>query len=289
MLGLVAVRFAQLSFKEKTINLEYEWLNPDRSRAPLLVFLHEGLGSLAMWRDFPQRLCDTGSFRGLVFSRYGYGQSTPRPKKEKLPVSFMHDQARDLLPTFLASVANNQNIKPWLFGHSDGGSIALIYAALFPDAVSGIIAVAPHILVEEVTIESIKLAKTRYQTTGLKRGLAKYHADPDSAFWGWNDVWLNPAFKQWNIEELLPSIICPVLAVQGKDDKYGTMTQIDNIHRLVAQSKLLKLDACGHSPHIDQPEALIQATTAFIHHHSSCTILGDSMTVVNQKTPGTRP
>ncbi|MFC1893881.1 alpha/beta fold hydrolase [Chloroflexota bacterium] len=269
---MTVIRFARLPFQERTINLEYQWLNPDRSRAPLLVFLHDGLGSLAMWRDFPQRLCDAGSFRGLVFSRYGYGQSTPRPKEEKWPVSFMHDQARDLLPTFLEKVTNAQNHRPWLFGHSDGGSIALIYAALFPDAVSGIIAVAPHIFVEEVTRESITQAKTRYQTTGFKHGLACYHADPDSAFWGWNDVWLNPAFNQWNIEGLLPSIVCPVLAVQGENDEYGTMAQVNGIHRLVGQSELLKLDSCGHSPHVDQPEVLTQATIAFIHRHSSSTL-----------------
>ncbi len=273
VLALAVIKFAQLLFQGRNISLEYKWLNPNRSRAPLLVFLHEGLGSLSMWKDFPQQLCDAGNFRGLVFSRYGYGQSTPRPKEEKWPVSFMHDQARDLLPAFLERVANTQNTRPWLFGHSDGGSIALIYAALFPDAVSGIIVVSPHIFVEGVNLDSITHAKIRYQTTSFKHRLARYHADPDSAFWGWNDAWLNPAFKQWNIEKLLPAIVCPVLAVQGKNDEYGTMSQVDGIHRFVGQSELLKLDSCGHSPHIDKPEVLIQTTIAFIRRHSSSTLL----------------
>ena len=205
-----------------------------------------------------------------------HGQSDAEKALEAARAAYdngQFDQARDLLPAFLERVVNAQNPRPWLFGHSDGGSIALIYAALFPDAVSGIIAVAPHIFVEEVTIESITQVKTRYQMIGFKHGLARYHADPDSAFWGWNDVWLNPAFKQWNIEKLLPAIVCPVLAVQGKNDEYGTMAQVDGIHRLVGQSEILKLDSCGHSPHIDQPEVLTQATIAFIRRHSSSTLL----------------
>jgi pimeloyl-ACP methyl ester carboxylesterase len=266
---LVDITSVRLPFQGRTVAIEYAWLNPESRGSPLLVFLHSGLGSLAMWKDFPRLLCDAGGFRGLVFSRYGYGQSTPRPADEKWPVGFMHDQARDFLPAFLKKVVDPLDSPPWLFGHSDGGSIALIYAASFPDALSGVIAEAPHIYVEEVNLESIARAADRYRSADFRRILARYHADPDSAFWGWHDAWLNPAFRQWNIEGLLPSIKCPVLAVQGENDEYGTMSQIDGIRRLVARSELLKLDSCGHSPHVDRTEALIQAAVSFIRRRST--------------------
>ena len=143
---------------------------------------------------------------------------------------------------------------PWLFGHSDGASIALLYAAAFPERVAGVVAVAPHVFVEDVSVASIEQARDAYAATDLRQRLARYHDDPDSAFCGWNDIWLDPAFRAWNIEDMLPRIRCPVLAVQGEDDEYGTMAQIDAIARRVPQARLLKLPACGHSPHRDQPE-----------------------------------
>ncbi len=248
-------------------SLEYEWINAERREAPLLVFLHEGLGSVALWRDWPRQLCAAGDYRGLVYSRPGYGHSTPRAPNEKWPVDFMHTQARDVLPAFLRAVGVNTET-PWLIGHSDGASIALIYAATFPQRVAGIVALAPHVFVEDVSIASIERARNSYLGTDWKVKLARYHADPDSAFWGWNDIWLNPSFRRWNIEDLLPAISKPVLAIQGEDDEYGTMAQLDRIATQVPHSHLLKLPDCGHSPHRDQPQRVIEATVDFIARHS---------------------
>jgi pimeloyl-ACP methyl ester carboxylesterase len=229
------------------------------------VFLHEGLGSLAMWKDYPRVLCQAAGARGLVYSRPGYGHSTPRAAAEKWPVDFMHRQAHDVLPALLSHLAIDAS--PWLFGHSDGASIALLYAAAHPDRVAGVIAVAPHIFVEDVSIRSIDAARVQYGSTGLRDRLGRYHADPDSAFWGWNDIWLDPAFRGWSIEDEVAGLRCPVLAVQGEDDEYGTMAQIEGIARAVPQASLVKLPACGHSPHRDQPAALTRAVVSFLRRH----------------------
>jgi len=156
---------------------------------------------------------------------------------------------------------------PWLFGHSDGGSIALLHAAAFPERVAGLVVVSPHVFVEEVTVASIERARVAYAATDLRRKLARYHVDADSAFHGWNDVWLDPAFRAWNIEDCLPGVRCPLLVVQGEDDEYGTMAQVDAIARLVPHARMLKLPACGHSPHRDQPGALSAAVVAFLREH----------------------
>ena len=203
--------------------------------------------------------------RGLVWSRAGYGRSTPRARGESWPLDFMHRQAREALPALLEAVGvDAARSPPWLFGHSDGGSIALIHAATFPARVAGLIVLAPHIFIEDVSIASIRQARESYRSTDLRARLARYHDDPDSAFWGWNDAWLSPDFRSWNIESLLPLIRCPVLAVQGRGDEYGTMAQIDGIVASVAGAQRLELDECGHSPHRDQPEAVIAAALAFI-------------------------
>ncbi len=249
----------------REFSLEYDWIAPERATSPLLVFLHEGLGSVALWRDWPRQLCNAGGFRGLVYSRPGYGRSTPRPREEKWPVDFMHTQAREVLPAFLRAVEVDASSEPpWLIGHSDGASIALIHTAAFPERVAGLVVLAPHVFVEDISIESIGRARETYLTTNLKTKLARYHSDPDSAFWGWNDVWLDPAFRNWNIEDLLPAITRPVLAVQGEDDEYGTMAQLNSIARHVPDARLLKLAACGHSPHRDQPQRVIEAALDFI-------------------------
>jgi pimeloyl-ACP methyl ester carboxylesterase len=249
------------------VALEYRTID-GAEVAPLVVFLHEGLGSLSAWRDFPDRFCAAGGLRGLVYSRAGYGRSTPRPHEVRWTPDFMHVQAREILPTLLAALGiDTQETPPWLFGHSDGGSIALIHTATFPERVAGVIAVAPHLFVENLSVRSIERARDVYRTTDLRERLARHHADVDSAFWGWNDIWLHPAFRDWNIEALLPSIRCPVLAVQGYDDEYGTMAQIEHIALGVPHAKLLKLASCGHSPHRDQPQALIEAAVAFIAAH----------------------
>ena len=260
------VRFADVDWAGRPVRIEHAWISPpDRRDRPLFVFLHEGLGSLSMWRDFPRRLCDAANVRGLVYSRPGYGQSTARAPDEHWDVDFMHRQAEELLPALLAAVGVDALAEPpWLFGHSDGGSIALLYAARFPRAVAGVVAVAPHIFVEPVSVTSIEAARRAYLETDLRSRLARYHDDVDSAFFGWNDVWLAPEFRHWTIADRLPWIGCPVLAVQGEDDEYGTMAQIDGIARIVPQARRVKLASCGHSPHRDQPERLIESVLQFL-------------------------
>ncbi len=257
--------FASVRSGTGSLSLEFQWIARERTGVPTLVFLHEGLGSLALWRDWPQQVCDAGGFRGLVYSRPGYGQSTPRTTGEKWPVDFMHAHALQVLPLFLrAAGVNAATDPPWLVGHSDGGSIALIHAAGFPEFISGVIVLAPHVFVEDVSISSIEQARKTYLTTDWKVKLARYHSDPDSAFWGWNDIWLDPEFRSWNIEELLPKISKPVLAIQGEDDEYGTMAQVDSIAKHARNARLLKLAACGHSPHRDQPQQVTRAIIEFI-------------------------
>ena len=177
----------------------------------------------------------------------------------------MHRQAHEVLPAFLKAVGiDAERDKPWLFGHSDGGSITLLHAAKFVNAIAGAIVLAPHILVEDLSVRSIEKAKTAYETTDLRERLAKHHDDPDSAFYGWNRIWLHPPFKQWSIEDEIRTIACPLLAVQGIDDEYGTLEQIRGIARRVPQARLLELPDCGHSPHRDQPERLIEAASRFV-------------------------
>lgn len=249
----------------RALMIEYAYVGNAAATAPLIVFLHEGLGSVAMWRDFPAQLCQQVGARGLVYSRPGYGRSTARPHDETWDVDFMHRQARDVLPVLLAALGiDTARNRPWLFGHSDGGSIALIHAATFPDRVAGIVVAAPHIFVEDVSVASIAQTRETYLRADLRAKLGRYHDDVDSAFWGWNDIWLKPEFRAWNIEALLPQISCPLLAIQGVDDEYGTMAQIDNIARAVSQAQLLKLPDCGHSPHRDQLQAVIAATRAIV-------------------------
>jgi pimeloyl-ACP methyl ester carboxylesterase len=180
-------------------------------------------------------------------------------------VSYMHTQALDVLPRLLAQLGvGADGAKPWLLGHSDGGSMALIFAATFPDAVAGVVVMAPHIMVEDQTIASIERARDAYRSGDLRARLARHHADPDAAFHGWNDIWLDPAFRAWSIENLLPQIRCPLLAVQGEDDEYGTMAQLDGIAARVPRIRLCKLAACGHSPHRDQPAQLNAEIIDFI-------------------------
>lgn len=247
----------------RELSIEYQWLLPENSAAPLLVFLHEGLGSVAMWKDWPAAACAAAGCRGLVFSRNGYGASTARAAQERWPVDYMQRQAREVLPALFGALGLEDE-KPILFGHSDGGSIALLYAAMYPSAPRAIIVAAPHIFVEDISVASIEQARTAYLQTELRARLGRYHQDVDSAFWGWNNIWLDPAFRAWNIEEYLPAIRCPILAVQGEDDEYGTLEQVRGIQRLAPQARLHILPDCGHSPHKDQPEKLVAAMQAFI-------------------------
>jgi pimeloyl-ACP methyl ester carboxylesterase len=168
---------------ERELRLEYEWVGAERTARNVVVFLHEGLGSISMWRDFPRSFCARHGLAGFVFSRYGYGRSTAKPPDERWDADFMAEQANDVLPKLFAAVGID---RPWLFGHSDGASIALLHAARHP--VAGVIAVAPHLFVEDVSIASIEKARVAFESGDLRRGLAKHHANPDSAFRGWNDA-----------------------------------------------------------------------------------------------------
>ncbi len=262
----LATASVDIDWNGRPVSIEHRWLSAAGPAAPLLVFLHEGLGSVAMWRDFPDRLCAAAGCRGLVYSRPGYGGSTPRAAGEAWGVDFMHRQAHEVLPALLDALGvDTTRDPPWLFGHSDGGSIALLHAARFARRVAGVVVLAPHIMVEDLSVTSITRARTAYHETDLRERLARYHDDPDSAFYGWNDVWLHPPFRHWSIEAELGTITCRLLAIQGIGDEYGTMEQIRGIARRVPQTRLLELADCGHSPHRDQPEAVIAATRELIH------------------------
>ena len=256
--------WADIVWRQQPIQIEYQWVGADRPGAPWLVFLHEGLGSVAMWRDFPAALCAAVGCRGLVYSRPGYGRSTPRAPTQTWGLDFMHRQAQDVLPALLRALGIDTAAEPpWLFGHSDGGSIALLHAASFPERVAGSVVMAPHIFVEDISVASIEQAARAYMETDLRQRIARYHDDPDSAFWGWNRAWLSAPFRAWNIQAELGAIRCPVLAVQGVEDEYGTLAQIRGIAQRAPQTQLLELAACGHSPHKDQADALIAAVHRF--------------------------
>ena len=239
--------------------IEYERIEVAGDRRPALVFLHEGLGSIAMWRDFPERVARATRCDAIVYSRHGYGNSDPLT--EPRAVRYMHDEALTALPQLLDHLAID---RPILIGHSDGGSIALIHAGAGGRPVGAVVTLAAHVLVEEISVTSIAAEKTAYEATDLRARLARYHADVDSAFWGWNRIWLAPEFRDWNIEEHLPRIRCPVLAIQGVDDEYGTMEQMRRIEAGVAGVELSPLQHCRHSPHRDRAEAVLAAIVNFV-------------------------
>ncbi len=261
-------QYVQIDWRGCSVRIEHQWVGAVASTLPLMVFLHEGLGSVSMWRDFPERLCNAIGCQGLVYSRPGYGRSTPRDTNESWAPDFMHRQAQEVLPALLAALGiDTVQHQPLLFGHSDGGSIALLHAAAFPDRVAALIVLAPHIVVEALSVRSIEATRVTYLETDLKQRLARHHDDPDSAFWGWNRIWLDPAFRDWSIEAEIGSITAPLLAIQGEDDEYGTLEQIRGIARSVPQTELRVLTACGHSPQRDQPDAIIAAGSAFTKSH----------------------
>ena len=212
-----------------------------------------------MWRDFPLRVARAAACHAWVYSRRGHGFSDPLAAPHS--VDFMHDEALSTLPALLEAAHIH---RPILFGHSSGASIALIHAGAAERPVAGVVALAPHVIVEEITLRSIAAAEVAYKTTDLREKLGRHHPEPTRVFESWTDIWLNPAFRGWNIEDYVRRITCPVLAIQGVGDEYGTMDQIERIARLAPDVALLKLDHCGHSPHRDQPDAVIYATTRFI-------------------------
>ena len=258
-------QLVDIQWGDKNTRIEYQWVGSADASQPLIIFLHEGLGSVAMWKDFPQQLCAAANCRGLVYSRPGYGKSTPREKNQAWQPDFMHKQAFEVLPALLAALSIDTAANPpLLYGHSDGGSIALLFAARYSMNTSGIIVAAPHIFVEDISVSSNEEAKIAYQITDLRSKLSRYHDDVDSAFWGWNDIWLNPAFRHWNLTQAIRTITCRLIAIQGLDDEYGTLEQIRGIQRILPNTQLLELPNCGHSPHRDQPRALIDACVSFI-------------------------
>ena len=257
----------RIDWAGRPVDIEFAWAGVDDPAAPLLVVLHEGLGSVSMWRDFPDRLARACGMRALVYSRPGYGRSTPRAPDERWGLDFMHRQAQQVLPALLDALGVYGRYA--LLGHSDGGSIALLHAAHAPQRVSACVVMAPHILVEDFGLRSIREARRQYLEGDLRPRLSRHHDDVDSAFFGWNDIWLAPDFPQWQIASELKHIEAPVLAIQGEEDPYGTMAQIEGIADGLPGTRLVKLPRCGHSPHRDQPEAVITACQAFFatHHH----------------------
>jgi len=242
------------------LRLEYRDLPACGARRSTLLLLHEGLGCVAMWREFPDKLAAATGHRGK-FVRAGYGGSQSSPR-ERTP-DYLRREAEEELPAFLAALGIE---RPILIGHSDGGSIALLYAAAYPALPLGIAVMAPHEFVEDVTLQGIRAARIAWQTTDLPQKLARYHHERAArVFDEWNDTWLSPDFRDWNIEARLPLIRCPVLAMQGEDDEYATMRQIEVIAERVPGAQLLRLAKCGHSMARDQASAVLAALTAFVH------------------------
>ncbi len=241
-------------------SLEYACFGPAPEQAPTIVMLHEGLGCVALWRDFPQRVAQATGFGVFVYSRAGYGQSDPVDLPR--PLDYMTREALDVLPGALDAIGFQNGI---LFGHSDGATIAAIYAGSVEDfRVRGLILMAPHFFTEDMGLAEIAKAKELYETGDLRDRMARYHRDPDNAFRGWNDSWLAPGFKDWNVGEVIDYLRIPVLAIQGRDDQYGTLAQIEEIDsRCYAPVEIAILDDCRHAPHLDQPERTLAEIAEF--------------------------
>jgi pimeloyl-ACP methyl ester carboxylesterase len=229
---------------------------PGDPASPPLVLLHEGLGSVGLWRDFPAALHAATGRRVIAFSRFGHGRSEPPPRR-RTP-AFFHEEALEVLPTLLEQMDAEQ---PVLVGHSDGGSIALIHAGHHP--VSGLALLAPHVVVEQITVDAIRGTRGEYETGGLRDRMARHHDDPDAAFFGWADVWLDPAFRNWSLEPDAELVDAPVLLIQGADDPYGTLDQLDRIEARVHGPVTRLVVPGGHSPHLEQPATVVAAVAAF--------------------------
>ena len=243
-------------------SLEWAVFGPDDPGVPVIVLLHEGLGCLALWRAFPGQLADYTGYRVFAFSRAGYGRSDAAPLPR--PLDYMTREALNCLPDVLAAIDAPGYV---LLGHSDGASIAAIYAgSVADDRLRGVVLMAPHFFTEPMGLAEIAAARDMFETTTMKARMAKYHADPAATFRGWNEAWLDPGFKAWNIEAVIASFRVPVLALQGREDQYGTLAQIEVVRRKSpAEVELVVIDDCRHSPHFDQPEATLEAISAFLN------------------------
>lgn len=259
--GLVASEHTFIEVAD--VHLEARWLAGKNDDSPVVIFLHEGLGCLDMWRDFPEKVVEQTGCHALVYSRQGYGRSdacsVPRP------LTYMHIEALEVLPRLLKVTQVDDYI---LVGHSDGGSISLIHAGgTSARGLRGIVTMAPHVFCEELTVKSIAEAGVAYGQTDLRNRLAAYHYDNvDRAFWGWNKAWLDPAFMAWNIEEFLPAIKLPQLLIQGEDDQYGTVAQVEAIKsRSGGSVEVALLADCGHSPYKEQAEQSLALISGFVN------------------------
>jgi len=240
--------------------LEYRMIGPRPDQAPTLVLLHEGLGCVGLWGDFPEKLQAATGAGVFVYSRAGYGQSSPVTLPR--PLTYMHDEAREILPRLLDAIGFERGL---LIGHSDGASIAALYAGTHQDhRVSGLVLIAPHFFTEDMGIAAIVEAKKAYETTDLRARLARWHADPDNAFKGWNGAWLDPGFRQWDITEQLAYIRVPILIVQGESDQYGTVKQIEIAQQeCYCPVEVALLTGAKHSPQREAPQATLQAISEF--------------------------
>lgn len=241
-------------------SLDYACWGPAPGDAPTIVLLHEGLGCLALWRDFPERLARATGLGVVAFSRAGYGQSDPADLPR--PLDYMTREAVEVLPQVINALGLERVI---LMGHSDGATIAAEYAGRVEDfRVRGLILIAPHFFTEEMGLTEIAKARDAYERSGLRERMAKYHRDPDNAFRGWNDAWLDPAFRDWDVSEVIDYIRVPVLAIQGREDQYGTLAQITEIEtRAYAPVNVVILDGCRHAPHAEAPDAVLDAVAEF--------------------------
>jgi pimeloyl-ACP methyl ester carboxylesterase len=258
----VAMRHFDIHLAKTGTRLEAAWLGPPPEAAPTLVFLHEGLGCVELWRNFPERLAEASGCGTLLYSRQGYGGSDPCPLPR--PISFMHHEALTVLPEVLAATGIRDHI---LIGHSDGGSIALIHAGSPPrPGLLGVVTLAAHVFCEDISRRAIAAARDNYVQGNLKPRLETYHGgNTDCAFWGWNEVWLRPEFIAWNIEEFLPAITVPLLLIQGEDDPYGTAAQVTAVARQAGGSVTTAMvAACGHAPHLQHKDAIVEKIAGFI-------------------------
>jgi pimeloyl-ACP methyl ester carboxylesterase len=241
-------------------DLEYRMIGPAPDAAPTIVMLHEGLGSAGLWGDFPEKLQAATGAGVFVYSRAGYGASTPVTLPR--PIDYMHTEALDVLPKLLETIGFRRGL---LLGHSDGASIAAIYAGSHQDhRVQGIVLIAPHFIVEDISVRSIAEIRQAYETTELRTKLARWHKDVDNAFYGWNGAWLDPAFRDWDISESLAYIRVPVAVLQGADDKYGTLRQVEiAVEECYCPVDVTVIPGAGHQPHREAPGATLDAIGEF--------------------------
>ncbi len=249
------------TFEVDAKSLEYRCFGPAPSDAPTIVLLHEGLGCAAQWKNFPQELATATGFGVFAYSRSGYGHSDPAELPR--PIDYMTQEATKVLPVVLDKIGFRRGI---LMGHSDGATIAAIYAGFVSDPrVRGTILMAPHFFTEDLGLKSIAAAKIAYETTDMRERMSKYHLNPDHTFRGWNDAWLDPKFKAWDVSEVIDHFRIPTLAIQGRQDQYGTLSQIEEIEkRSYAPVETLILEDCKHSPHVDQHDAVLSGIAEFV-------------------------